>query len=164
MEIKEYGEEESILLRPGSCDGQCQWHNHGDGNLNVTIGGSMEGVVRPHGLERQTSDNDRRLVAFANANGLYITNTIFPHKRIHEATGYPPDPRTKPSLKDYVMVKNRLRPSVLDTCVYRQGDLDSDYWLVVVSLRLRFKRKETQCQVRGLRLSSSREQKDDLST
>ena len=85
-----------------------------------------------------------RLVAFANANGLCITNTIFPHKRIHQATWYPPDPRTKPSLKDYVMMKNRLRPSVLDACVYRQGDLDSDYRVVVVSLRLRLKRKETE--------------------
>ena len=35
--------------------------NRGDGNVNVTIGGSMEGVVGPHGLERQTSDYDRRL-------------------------------------------------------------------------------------------------------
>ena len=47
------------------------------GDLNVTTGDSI--YVRCS-LERQTSDNGRRLVAFANANGLCITNTIFPHK------------------------------------------------------------------------------------
>ena len=64
-------------------------------HLKATIGESMQGVVGLHGLERQTSDSGRRLVTFADANGLCITNTIFPHKRIHQATWYPPDPRTR---------------------------------------------------------------------
>ena len=113
------------------------------GDFNATLGKTMQGVVGPHGLGRQTSDNGKRLVAFASANGLCITNTIFPHKHIHQATWYPPDPRAKPSLKDYVLVKQRLRPSVLDTRVHRGGDLDSDHRLVVVSLRLKLKRKGT---------------------
>ena len=31
MKIKKCGDEESILLRPGSCDGQWQQPNYGDG-------------------------------------------------------------------------------------------------------------------------------------
>ena len=60
-----------------------------------------------------------------------------------ESIWYPPEPRTKPSLKDYVTVKHRLRPPVLDTHVYR-GDLVGNPRLVVVSLRLKLKRKVTQ--------------------
>ena len=41
------------------------------------------------------------------------------------------------------MVKHRLRPSVLVTCVCR-GDLDSDHRLVDVSLRLKLRSKEIQ--------------------
>ena len=113
------------------------------GDFNATLGETVQGVVGPHGLGRQTSDNGKRLVAFASANGLCITNTIFPHKQIHRATWYPPDLRAKPSLKDYVLVKHRLRPSVLDTCIHRGGDLDSDHRLVVVSVQLKLKRKGT---------------------
>ena len=49
------------------------------------------------------------------------------------------------------MVKRRLKLSVLDTRIYRGGDLDSNHWLVVVSLRLELMRKEPRRQVRGLR-------------
>lgn len=50
------------------------------GDFNATLGESIQGIVGPHGLGRMTSDNRKRLAAFARANGLCITNTIFPHK------------------------------------------------------------------------------------
>ena len=78
------------------------------GNCNATLGETVLGVVGPHSLGKQTSDNGKRLVAFASVNGLCITNTIFPHKQIHQATWYSPNPRAKPSLKDYMLVKHRL--------------------------------------------------------
>ena len=53
------------------------------GDFNATLGETVQVVV---GLGRQTSDNGKRLVAFASVNGLYITNVIFPHKQIHQAT------------------------------------------------------------------------------
>ena len=54
---------------------------------------------------------------FASAHWMCVTNTLFPQKVIHQATWYSPDSRAKPSLKDYVLVKHRLRPSVMDTRV-----------------------------------------------
>ena len=48
----------------------------------------------------------------------------------------------QPSIKDYVLVKQRLRPSVLDTRVYRGADLNSDHRLVIASLQLKVMRKK----------------------
>ena len=85
--------------------------------------------------------NGERLVSFATSNGICITNTLFPHKRIHQTMWYPPNPSAEPSLKDYVLVRHRLRSSILDACVCRGVDIDSDHRLVVLSIRLRLQRK-----------------------
>ena len=53
-------------------------------------------------------------------------------------------------MKDFVLVKQRLRPSVLDTRVYRGADLDSDHRLVVVSLRPKLVKKAKQQQRKGI--------------
>ena len=120
------------------------------GDFNATLGESVLGVIGNHGLSRQTSDNGERLMSFASGNGLCIVNTLFPHKQIHQATWYPPDARAQPSMKDFVLVKQRLRPSVLDTRVYRGADLDSDHRLVVVSLRPKLVKKAKQQQRKGI--------------
>ena len=111
------------------------------GDFNAAISESVQGVVGPHGLSRPTNDNGERLMSFASANGMCITNTLFPYKHINQATWYPPNSRASPSLKDYILVRQRLRPSVLDTGVYRGGDIDSDHRLVIVSLHLKLKRR-----------------------
>ena len=41
-----------------------------------------------------------------------------------------------------MLVKQRLRPSVLDTRVYRGADLNSDHRLVIASLQLKVMRKK----------------------
>ena len=87
------------------------------GDFNATVGQEVDGVVGPFGLARRTSDNGHRLVDFATVHNLCLSNTYFEHKRIHQASWYPPDPSAKPSLKDYVLVKRRLHSSVLDTRV-----------------------------------------------
>ena len=114
------------------------------GNFNATIGESVKGVVGPHALERRTSRNGERLVSFTSAHGMCVTNTVFPHKSIHQHSWYPPNPRAHASLKDYILVRQRLRPSVVDTRVFRGADLDSDHRLVVMSLRLKLKKKPRQ--------------------
>ena len=92
-------------------------------------------MIGPLGLSRRTNDNGERLVSFASSNDLAITNTLFPHKCIHQASWCPPNPRAQPSLKDFVLVRHRLRPSVLDTRVYRGADIDSDHRLVIASFQ-----------------------------
>ena len=114
------------------------------GDFNASIGESVQGVVGPHALGKRTSSNGEKLVSFASAHGMCVTNTVFPHKRIHQYSWYPPNPRAQASLKDYILVKQRLRPSVLDTRVFRGADLNSDHRLVVMSMRLKLKRKPRQ--------------------
>ena len=97
------------------------------GDFSALVGDKLHGVVGPYGLGSRASDNGERLVTFACTNGLCVTNTFFPHKRIHQATWYPPDPSRPPSLKDYILVKPRLMTSVLDTRVFRGADIDSDH-------------------------------------
>ena len=63
---------------------------------------SVEGVVGPHGLCKKTNDNGERLVSFTSSNDLTITDSLFPHKLIHQASWYPQNSRAQPSLKDYV--------------------------------------------------------------
>ena len=82
-------------------------------------------------------------------NGLCITNKCFPYKQIHQVAWYPPDARARPSTKDFVLVKQRLLPSVLDTQVYRGANQDSDYRLVIVSLRHKLAKRRKQQQRKG---------------
>ena len=110
------------------------------GDFNAAISDSVQGVTGPHGLSRRTNDNGDRLVSFTSSNDLTITSTLFPHKCIHQASWYPPNPRAQPSLKDFVLVRCRLRPSVLDTRVYRGADINSDHRLVIAS-RLKLTKK-----------------------
>ena len=118
-------------------------------DFNATIGESVQLVVGNHLLRGQTSENGERHISFASVNELCITNTFFPHKQIHQTTWYPPDVRAKPSTKDFVLVKQRLQPSVLDTQVYRGANLDSDHCLVIVSLRPKLAKKRKQQQRKG---------------
>ena len=93
---------------------------------------------------RRTSSNGEKLVSFASAHGMCVTNTVFPHKCIYQHSWYPPKPKAQASLKEYILVRQRLRLSVLDTRVFRGTDLDSDHRLVVMSLLLKLKKKPRQ--------------------
>ena len=59
------------------------------GDFNVAIGETVQGVEGSHGLGWKPNDNMDRLVSFTTSNGMCITNTLFPHNRIHQTTWYP---------------------------------------------------------------------------
>ena len=111
------------------------------GDFNALMSEKVHGVVGPHGLECNNSDNGERLVSFACANGLCLTNTYFAHKRIHQAPWYPPDLTRSPRLKDYVLVKQSMMPSIIDTSFFRGGGIDSDHRLVVTSIQLKLRKR-----------------------
>ena len=60
------------------------------GDFNARVG-PLENSSRLHGHHNpdKRNVNGTRLVDFYNTNGLIITNTIFPHKRIHQWTYHP---------------------------------------------------------------------------
>ena len=51
-------------------------------------------------------------------NGLVITGTVFPHKKIHKVTWTSPHGRTKNHI-DHTMIAKEYRSSVMDTVVRR---------------------------------------------
>ena len=108
------------------------------GDFNAAIGESVQGVtpctVGNHLLGGQTGDNGERLSSYASVNGtLHHQHILLPQA---DSPGYMVslDVRAKPNTKHFVLVKQRLRPSVLDTWVYRGADLDSDHCLVIYSV------------------------------
>ena len=107
------------------------------GDFNVTIGEEVLGVTGPYALGQQSSDNGEQLLSLATTHGLCVTNTMFQHKQIHQASLYPPNAKAQPSLKDYILVRQRMRSFILDTRVYRGADIDSDHRLVVTSIVLK---------------------------
>ena len=58
------------------------------GDFNASIGESVQGVVGPHALGKRTSSNGEKLVSIASAHGICVTNTVFPHKHIHQYSWY----------------------------------------------------------------------------
>ena len=97
------------------------------GDFNATIGEEVLGVTGPYAQGQQSSDNGERLLSLTTTHGLCITNTMFQHKWIHQASWYPPNAKAQPSLKDYILVRQRMRSFILDTRVYRGADIDSDH-------------------------------------
>ena len=79
-------------------------------------------------------------MSFATTRGLCITNMMFQHKQIHQASWYPPNAKAQPSLQDYILVEQRMRSFILNTRVYRGADIDSDHRLVVTSIALKLNR------------------------
>ena len=69
------------------------------GDFNARVG-PLENPSRLHGRHNpdKRNVNGSRLVDFCNTNGLIITNTIFPHKRIHQWTWYHPNQKKDMSL------------------------------------------------------------------
>ena len=100
------------------------------------ISESVLGVAGTHALGNSTSDNDYRLVSFAN--------TFFKHKRFHLAiaTRYPADRKAYASMKDYDLVEWRMKPAIIDARVHKGGDMDSDHCLIVAKVIIRVLRKK----------------------
>ena len=64
------------------------------GDFNASVSERAKRDIGPYGLGRHTSDNSERLVSFASANGMCMSNTFFTQKHIHQASWYP-HPATK---------------------------------------------------------------------
>ena len=93
----------------------------------------------------QHNENGERLLDFCAYNDLAVTNTCFPHKTIHKCTWFRNGDRTRPGrMIDYVLVNRRFRTSILDTRVFRSTYVDTDYELVISTIRFKIKAKRVQ--------------------
>ena len=87
------------------------------GNFNARIGRQLKGVAESHGLVSDNSDNIDRLVAFACAHDMTITNTMFSHRRIHQTSWYLPNARAAPSMKGFKLVEQGLYQCWTQECI-----------------------------------------------
>ena len=89
-------------------------------------------------------ENGQRLVNYALMSHLVITNTIFQHKPSHLLTWYSNDGVTKAQI-DFLLVRQRWRSSVQDSCSYNGADTGSqsgsDHRLVAAKILLRLARQ-----------------------
>jgi len=109
------------------------------GDFNAKIGPDRRGseaVIGPHGSAQNTNDNGERMTMMCSANGLYVGNTLFKHKRIHKMTWTSPDGNTQNEI-DYVCINRRWRSSLLDVRAYRGAGVGSDHNLVTAKIRIK---------------------------
>ncbi|XP_065557775.1 uncharacterized protein LOC136025720 [Artemia franciscana] len=116
------------------------------GDFNAIVHDDMgvwrgtDGPVSPDPL----NDNVLRLLELCQSHNLYITNTYFQRKTIHQYTWYSNDRRTKKMI-DYVIISKRWRSLVKICRTYRSAELgNADHRLVCADLRLRLHAQQSE--------------------
>ena len=126
------------------------------GDWNAKIGADAHkdwaGVCGPY-ANTLTNERGERLLEFASANGLVVTNTLAPHKNSRRTTWHSPSGEHHNQI-DYIMVRKRYRSSVNihKTRSFPGADIASDHDLVMMTFRVRLKRLRNK-KVLGLSLT-----------
>ena len=120
------------------------------GDMNARVGDdtSIWGEVLGRYGEEVCNENGRRLLQFCNEYNLWISNTWFPHKRIHKYT-WECRGRGLRSLIDYFLVGKEARKQVMDVKAVRGAEIGSDHYLVLMKIKLKARRVKNSSQVRG---------------
>ena len=108
------------------------------GDFNAKVGQSdtpESSAIGPHGLGERNERGDR-LLDFATANEMVITNTLFKQHRRRFYTWTSPDGNTRNQI-DYFCIHERWKTSVVNTKTLPGADCGSDHELLVMSMRLK---------------------------
>lgn len=108
------------------------------GDFNGWVGVSRDGyenVIGRYGDSR-VNENGISVLNICLQWNLYVTNTMFCHKRIHMYTWERENAR---SMIDFVIVDERIKKNVVDTRVHRGVGIDTDHYLVVSRISGLFK-------------------------
>ena len=106
------------------------------GDFNARVGqptsrSSLHGKHNPD----VRNNNGRRLVGFCNYNNLAITNTLFPHKKLHQHTWHHPGQKNGEHVLDYILINAQYRSCILDTKVFRKTLHISDHFPVITKFK-----------------------------
>jgi len=74
-----------------------------------------------------------RLLKINKLNYKDFSSTQFPRKNIHKHTWVSPDGRYISQI-DHVLIKNRYKSNITNVKSYREADVDSDHYLVIIIL------------------------------
>ena len=85
------------------------------GDFNARIGPSLN-PSNLHGVHNpdKCNKNGERLIDFCNQNGLAITNTLFPHKNIHQWTWKHPSQKEGGHVLDYILIDKMFKKLMMD--------------------------------------------------
>lgn len=112
------------------------------GDFNTKIG--KENIYKPtigsESLHEITNDNGNKLITFATAKNMVISNTYFPHKNIHKQTWISPCGLIRNQI-DHMLVDNWIKSCVKDIRSMRGSSAMSDHFLVKAKIKLRISTK-----------------------
>ena len=114
------------------------------GDFNAKIGSDNTGYLEVMGQCRLgvMNDNGERVGDLPALNKLVFSGSVFPQRRIHEATWLSPDQSTANQI-DHFCISKKFRRSLQDVRVKRGADAASDHHLVIANLKLKLKRNWT---------------------
>ena len=87
---------------------------------------------------RVCNKNGERLIDFFNQNGLEITNTLFPHKNIHQWIWTHPSQKEGGHVLDYILINKMFKKLMMDIRAYRKAIHSSDHSPVTAKLIMNF--------------------------
>jgi hypothetical protein len=96
-------------------------------------------TIGSESLHEITNDNGNKLITFATAKNMIISNTYFPHKNIHKQTGISPCGLVRNQI-DHILVDNRIKSCIIDISM-RGSSTMSDYFLMKAKITLRISTK-----------------------
>ena len=109
------------------------------GDWNACIGEQPDGKeIGKYGLGTQ-NNRGRRLLEFCQQRKMCVTNTWFEHPKRRRYTWRTPGDRERYQL-DYIMVQQRYRNSVKNSCSYPGADADTDHNLVMMKTNIKLKK------------------------
>lgn len=107
------------------------------GDLNAMCG--KESQFQPTiGKESSniSNDNGLRIISFASSKNMVISNTTFPHKKIHKRTWRSLDGKTINQIY-HVLIQRRFRSCIVEVRSYRGADCDTDHFLLISKFKIK---------------------------
>ena len=103
-------------------------------DFNARVGveqdNTAEETIGKHAIDKQ-NQNDRRFIDFCLSYSILVTNTLFPHKLIEQATWIHSKTKQQ-SVLDYMLANCKFRTTVQDICIHRSttGSIGTEHYLL----------------------------------
>src|SRR5713101_4722301 len=128
------------------------------GDWNAVVGEKKEYKIAGNfGLVKR-NERGERLIEFCKENKMIITNTLFEQNKRKRYTWKMPGDLARYQI-DYIMVRERYKNSVKNSCTFPGADINSDHNLVVMSNKLILKKIKKGTKIKIWNLRKLKEQK-----